>query len=191
MPLQGEEPPVGLLGDEPTARLQSAHHAVEGGDRIGQVHQEEPRMHEVEGVGFDDVLGDVVPAYLDVRRHIVEKAGVEIAGDDAAGWPDLAGQPPGDRTCAGTNLEAPPSRTDADLAKAADRVGVGPGLEKLQPSPFGVVGNLAEDVLAGGRAVGQPANSRTSRATSAGFSSTRRWAASSMSTRRASGISAA
>src|SRR5204863_4297103 len=105
MPLQGEEPPVGLLGDEPTARLQSAHHAVERRERIRQVHQEEPRMHEVEGFGLDGVFRDVVPAYLHVCWRILEKAGVEVAGDDGAGWSDLAGQPPGDRTCAGTNLE--------------------------------------------------------------------------------------
>ena len=96
---------VGLLEQEDAA----------GPDRSGEPAEDVDALREVvqEGAGADQVVavaervaGDVDAADLEVRqREPVEEAGVDVAGDDAAGGPTLPAS-----QCETLPLPAPTSR---------------------------------------------------------------------------------
>ena len=147
MPLQSELAPVGLLGDQPSTRLQRLDHLVERCCGVGQVHQQQPRVHEVVSRNLEVVIRNVVLAYLDVRRHPLEEARVQIAGDNDTRGPGLLSKPASDRACARSHLEAPPPRTHAEIPKMLDGRRVSCGFESAQPCPLCVVVDASKDVL--------------------------------------------
>src|SRR5581483_7522524 len=80
---------------------------------------------------------------------LLEEAGVEVDGGHVALWAHRRAEPAGDRAASAADLQAAPSRPDADVAEPADRGRVVAGLQEPQPVA-GPVPGVVERVAGGG-----------------------------------------
>src|SRR5687767_11844580 len=86
---------------------------------MGEMHEDEPAMHEVVALRFEVVDRDVVLAKLDVRSlDVVEQPQIDVGRDDAAARGDRLAEPASDGPATGADLEASPSRADAHEVQA-------------------------------------------------------------------------
>ena len=89
-------------------------------------------MGEIE-FRLEILSADIQLTHLDVVGQPGQKARVDVGGDDRSHRADPVREPPGNRTVAGTNLEASPALCDAELPEPADRPSVEALRKKTEP----------------------------------------------------------
>ena len=115
-------------------------HSPQRRGRVRQMFQDLTRRHEIEGLGFEFLLGDVVLANLQVWGvDGFEELGLEVGRDDLAIRPDPAAEPFGDRAAASTNLQATPPFADPDFLEAFGGERVKARLDSGETLAFGLV----------------------------------------------------
>jgi hypothetical protein len=86
------------------------------------MHQQQPRVNEIEGGRGQRLRQHVVPADLDpVAGQVFEQARVEVDGQDRAAAPHTLGEYPGHRAASRSDIQAPPSFSDSDRIQLSDR----------------------------------------------------------------------
>ena len=89
------------------------------------------RSHGPSGIG---PLADVELLHLELRAAVVlEPSGVEIDGHHVPVRPDLAGEPTGDRTTAGADLQAARAGRHPHPAQVTDRDRIEGPFQPLEP----------------------------------------------------------
>jgi hypothetical protein len=98
---------VELLQYQPSSRLQAGDQAVQDGLSVGQVHQHQTGVDQVEVLTGRVVVHHVVHADHDVVAFAgVDPAGVDVGDQHGAVLSDAVGQPPPDTAVAGPDLPA-------------------------------------------------------------------------------------
>src|SRR5438445_9919882 len=102
--------------------------------------QDLSRRHEIEGVWFEFLPGDVVLANLQVGGvDGFQELGLQVGGDDLAIRPNPATEPFGDRAAASADLQATPTFADPDFLQAFDGERVEAGLDGGETLTLGLV----------------------------------------------------
>ena len=92
-----------VADDEPPARCEGIDQLGEDLLAFREMHEDQPRMDQVERPVHPEALAEVVPADLDVRRQVRQLTGVDVHGNDL-GRPGR--QPGRDRAGPGADLQA-------------------------------------------------------------------------------------
>ena len=109
---------VEVLEDDPAAGRERVDHPIEHLQAGRHVLQHEALVDEVPRAGRQRIRHQVEAAHVELGELVgLEPRHVEVGGHDATGRPDLRGHPDGDRTAAGTQLEAAPAGPDPDAAE--------------------------------------------------------------------------
>ncbi len=115
---------------------------------VGQVLQQQARMHQVVGTCLEVVVRDVVAPNFEVRaRAGVEEANVCVRGHDESLIADALAQPTRDRARTRTDFKTAPARLQARRVQVLAAVAVPDRLQRSQALQLGLPGGV-EDVLA-------------------------------------------
>lgn len=133
----GERGIVAVLDDQPASAAERRSQTRQADGRGWEVHEERPAVDKVVGPRFDRIGADVVAADFDSGPKVAEEAGVDVGGDDEPVRSDGLGQPASHRAAPGPDLEAAPTRADADGAEPLEGDGVVALLEQVEAAPLG------------------------------------------------------
>ena len=120
--------------------------------RIAGGRGDEAHVNEVEAArGQGRVIGVAMhefDAFGGARTRMLEKSGIGVEADHAAGWSGLVDHRPGDPARPAADVEAMPAGRYADQFQHAHRVGLHRGALDMQPFDFALA---AFDGIAPGR----------------------------------------
>src|SRR5437762_1684179 len=104
-----DEPQIEVLDRQPATGPECPDQFAQYGVPVGEVHEYQPGVDEVESGVWQWVDDDVVADAFHIGQLYREPAQVDVGRDDVSGGSDPFGQPRGDRPTTGADLQAAPA----------------------------------------------------------------------------------